>query len=88
MEVTKEKNEKNGDPPPRNNNTKPPNCSDYHLARKEFKWRVQPHYNFARDVVDRWAREAPNKVALISVNDEGTEAIRLTFADMMHRSNR
>jgi len=67
---------------------KAPNCSDYGKAKREFTWHVPTHYNFARDVVDRWGQEQPSKIALISVNDEGTEALRLTFADLALRSNR
>lgn len=72
----------------RGNRRKPPNCTDYHSAKESFRWEVPSHFNFARDVVDRRAREQPNKVALLSINDEGTEALHLTFSELSERSTR
>lgn len=48
---------------------------------------VPDHFNFAYDVVDEWAREQPDKAALLWTNDAGKE-IQFTFADMKEASDR
>ncbi|MDI6871095.1 MAG: AMP-binding protein [Bacillota bacterium] len=53
---------------------------------EEFSWNVPEHFNFATDVVDRWAADR-SKLALLIVDDAGHEQ-RLTFWDMQCRSNR
>lgn len=52
----------------------------------EFSWNVPEHFNFATDVVDRWAQDR-TKLALIIVDDSGHEE-RYTFWDMQTRSCR
>lgn len=37
-----------------------------------FEWQRPSHYNFVRDVIDRWAEDT-NKRALLWVDDHGTE---------------
>ena len=48
---------------------------------KNFKIKVPENFNFGYDVVDAWAAEQPNKLAMLWTNDKG-ECIRYTFADM------
>ncbi|MBI4552380.1 MAG: AMP-binding protein [Candidatus Latescibacteria bacterium] len=50
-----------------------------------FSLTVPPTFNFAVDVVDRWA-EDPGKLAMLWVNEQGEER-RLTFRDFQLRSN-
>ncbi|MBT7260723.1 MAG: AMP-binding protein [Desulfobacula sp.] len=57
-----------------------PNMTDYHKEYKEFKWAVPEYYNFAAEVIDRWARDK-EKLAMLWVDDMGTE-IRKTFNDI------
>jgi acetyl-CoA synthetase len=45
------------------------------------------HWNFATDVIDRWAREHPAKHALVWVSETGAER-RLTFAELREESLR
>ncbi|PYS44473.1 MAG: acyl-CoA synthetase, partial [Acidobacteria bacterium] len=45
---------------------------------------IPAHFNFARDVVDEWARDE-SKLALWSVNDSGVEQ-KFTFADLSKTS--
>ncbi|SHK71411.1 AMP-binding protein [Desulforamulus aeronauticus] len=62
------------------------NMLDYEKERKEFQWNVPEFFNFAGDVVDRWA-ENPDKLAMLWV-DEQDQEIRRTFKDFKERSNR
>ena len=46
---------------------------------KNLKFIIPDHFNFAYDVMDVWAEEKPDGVALLWTNDEGEEK-RTTFA--------
>lgn len=48
---------------------------------------VPQNFNFAYDVMDVWAEEKPDKLALLWTNDEG-ECIRFTFKDLKEQSDR
>ncbi len=48
---------------------------------------VPEHFNFSYDVVDVWANEEPEKLALLWTNDEG-ECRRFTFAQLKEISDR
>ena len=54
---------------------------------EHLEFIVPDHFNFAYDVMDRWAEEQPDKLALLWTNDEG-ECIRFSFADLREQSNR
>ncbi|WP_319405655.1 AMP-binding protein [uncultured Desulfosarcina sp.] len=60
--------------------TQLPNMTDYDIEYSRFTWQVPDFYNFAGDVIDRWA-ENPDKLAMLWVDDAGTE-IKKTFADV------
>ena len=47
---------------------------------------VPEQFNFAYDVMDRWAEEEPEKLALLWTNDKGEER-RYSFADMKRMSD-
>ena len=49
--------------------------------RENLEFIIPEHFNFAYDVMDAWAEEAPEKLALLWSNDEGAE-IRTTFAQL------
>ena len=53
---------------------------------KNLEFIIPKDFNFAYDVVDAWAEEAPDKIALIWTNDEGDER-KLSFADLKKMSN-
>ena len=53
---------------------------------KNLEFIIPDHFNFAYDVMDEWAKEAPKKLALLWTNDEGAE-IRTTFAQLKEQSD-
>jgi acyl-coenzyme A synthetase/AMP-(fatty) acid ligase len=61
---------------------------DYESARRSFRLEVPERFNFARDVVDRWAARRPDKVALVTVDREGGPSRTFTFLDLSRWSNR
>ena len=61
---------------------------DYEETWKDFRWDVPEEYNFVIDEVDRHARETPDKIALISIDDSGSKAEKHTFRDLMELSNK
>ncbi|MCQ2084019.1 MAG: AMP-binding protein [Bacteroidaceae bacterium] len=54
--------------------------------QKNFEIIVPDNFNFAYDVVDVWAEQQPDKLALLWTNDEGAEE-RYTFADIKRKSD-
>ena len=55
--------------------------------RAHLKIRVPDHFNFAYDVMDAWAEERPDKLAMLWTNDKGA-CIRFTFRDLKEQSDR
>ena len=53
---------------------------------EHLEFIIPEHFNFAYDVMDEWAKEAPEKLALLWTNDEGME-IRATFAQLKEQSD-
>lgn len=62
------------------------NMTDYDKTYAEFKWEVPEYFNFAGDVIDKWAKD-PNKLAMHWVNDDGLE-LKRTFLDFSKASKR
>src|SRR3954454_17832833 len=60
------------------------NMTDYEAERAGFVWPRPARFNFAKDVVDRWAAN-PEQVALWHVDPTGQER-RLTYQHMQRRS--
>lgn len=58
----------------------------YEELRATFDWKLPATFNFAADVVDRWATD-PAKLALVWCDAAGREA-RYTFAQVSERSRR
>ena len=54
---------------------------------KNLEFIIPEHFNFAYDVMDEWAKEKPEKLALLWTNDEG-ECIRFSFKDLKEQSDR
>ena len=54
--------------------------------KEHLHFNIKENFNFAYDVVDAWAEEQPNKLALLWTNDEGAE-VRLSFSDLKQRSD-
>ncbi|MEE2983660.1 MAG: AMP-binding protein [Pseudomonadota bacterium] len=61
------------------------NMSSYEEARAEFNWDPPKRFNFARDIIDKWAESTPSKPAIFWVDDDGNEK-ELTFAGLSARS--
>ncbi|UKK47978.1 AMP-binding protein [Prevotella sp. E9-3] len=53
---------------------------------KNLEFIIPEHFNFAYDVMDEWAKEAPEKLALLWTNDQGEE-IRATYAQLKDQSD-
>ena len=64
-----------------------PNMENYEETYQNFVLEVPEHFNFAFDVVDRWA-EDHTKLALISVDPTGEHAEKHTFWEMKVLSNK
>jgi acyl-coenzyme A synthetase/AMP-(fatty) acid ligase len=66
--------------------TRAHNLTDYEAAVRDFRLEVPERFNFARDVVGRWA-EDPDKLAMLWLGPTGEER-RVTFRDFAERSDR
>ncbi len=62
------------------------NMTDYEQTVREFKLEVPERFNFARDVIGKWAQD-PKKLAMHWLGAAGEER-RLTFAEFAERSDR
>jgi acetyl-CoA synthetase len=54
--------------------------------KKNLHIIVPENFNFAYDVMDVWAKEEPDKLALLWTNDKG-ECIRFTFKDLKEQTD-
>jgi acyl-coenzyme A synthetase/AMP-(fatty) acid ligase len=63
-----------------------PNMTDYEAERRSFQLEVPEYFNFATDVVEKWASD-PNKPAMLWVGQHGEER-GLTFAHFAEYSSR
>ena len=61
--------------------------SDYEELKSGFKIKIPGNFNFAYDVVDRYARDTPEKRALVWCNDHGDERT-FTFKEISEESQR
>ncbi|MBR1389286.1 MAG: AMP-binding protein [Prevotella sp.] len=53
---------------------------------KHLEFIIPENFNFAYDVMDAWAEEDPNRLALLWTNDQGEE-IKATFAQLKEQSD-
>ena len=63
--------------------TKFTSVEDYN---KNLEFIIPENFNFAYDVMDAWAEEAPEKLALLWTNDQGEE-IRATYGQLKEQSD-
>jgi len=61
--------------------------ASYDDLKENFKVTIPANFNFAYDIVDRYAREEPNKEALVWTND-ADETKKFSFADLKEASDR
>lgn len=54
---------------------------------RNLEFIIPENFNFAYDVMDEWAKEQPDKQALLWTNDQG-ECRRYSFGDMKEQSDR
>lgn len=54
---------------------------------RNLEFIIPENFNFAYDVMDEWAKEQPEKQALLWTNDQG-ECRRYSFGDMKEQSDR
>jgi acetyl-CoA synthetase len=62
------------------------NMSSYDETFRNFHIEVPEYFNFGFDVIDAWANQDRNKLAMIWVNQDGIEE-KFTFWDLMRLSN-
>jgi acetyl-CoA synthetase len=60
--------------------------TSYEDFKDNFKMNIPENFNFAYDVVDEWATQAPEKVAMVWCDEKGNEVI-LTFKQLKHYSD-
>ena len=53
---------------------------------KNLQFIIPENFNFAYDVMDAWAEEAPDKLALLWTNDQGVE-IKATFGQLKEQTD-
>src|SRR5215467_1695415 len=66
--------------------TRNPHMTDYEAERRNFHLNVPEYFNFATDVIGKWASD-PNKLAMLWIGQHGEEE-RITFAQFAERSSR
>ncbi len=59
----------------------------YEDFKNNYKVNVPENFNFGFDIVDAWAEQEPEKVALVWCNDNGEEK-KFTFSDIKSMSNK
>ena len=63
----------------------PRNMKDYPAEHARFRWERPERFNFAIDVVDRWARERPDAPALLHCDEQGNRRV-FTWAQLSRHS--
>ena len=63
--------------------TKFTSVEDYN---KNLEFIIPENFNFAYDVMDAWAEEAPEKLAILWTNDQGAE-IRTTYGELKEQTD-
>ncbi|MGL1930616.1 MAG: AMP-binding protein [Desulfotalea sp.] len=58
----------------------------YEDFKSNFEISIPDNFNFAYDVIDRWAKHAPNKIAM-SWLSEDKELLHFSFADLKNKSD-
>jgi len=66
--------------------SKTPHMTDYEAERRNFSLEVPDYFNFATDVVGKWAQD-PRKLAMLWVG-QNNEVEQVTFAQFAERSSR
>ena len=64
------------------------NMEDYEVTRRDFRLTVPERFNYTIDVVDRWARDEPDKLALVAIHPDGHTTTHHTFGEVSREANR
>ncbi|QTA79000.1 Putative acetyl-coenzyme A synthetase (acetate--CoA ligase) [Desulfonema limicola] len=62
------------------------NMIDYEKTYQEFKLQVPEYFNFAGDVIDKWAQDT-DKLAMLWIDDNGNQ-VQKTFAEISDSSRK
>jgi len=76
------------DTSPRPGRDAPPRMTDYQAERERFAISVPQRFNPVLDIVERWALDAPEDLALLSLDGSGEVVARQTVADVALESRR
>ncbi|MCP5073721.1 MAG: AMP-binding protein [Rhodobacteraceae bacterium] len=63
----------------------PNSATTYDQVYGAFQWERPSHCNFATDVIDAWANDDPEKLAMVWTDDSGT-VVNKTFAEISRTS--
>jgi acyl-coenzyme A synthetase/AMP-(fatty) acid ligase len=74
--------------PPLPNRTASPNLSSYEQERERFGLEVPSRFNPVIDIVDRWAAEAGDEIALVSLGPNGEPVAEHSAAQLAGESRR
>jgi acetyl-CoA synthetase len=66
----------------------PPRLEDYEAERAAYRVEVQDRFNPVLDIIERWAAEAPDDVALVTLDGQGGLVAEQTVADLARESRR
>jgi acetyl-CoA synthetase len=64
-----------------------PEADSYDALRAAFSWHVPDRYNIGHDICDKWAETDPERVAIVSISEDGSRE-EVTFAALRSLSNR
>src|SRR4051794_24293540 len=65
-----------------------PRMKDYDAEIASFRLEVPEVYNPVVDIVERWADEAPDDIALVSLDGQGGVVAEQSSADLARESRR
>ncbi len=66
---------------------KQPTFSSMEDYQEHLEYIIPEEFNFAYDVMDQWAEDDPNRLALLWTNDKGEEK-RFSFADLKRETDK
>jgi acyl-coenzyme A synthetase/AMP-(fatty) acid ligase len=66
----------------------PPNLTSYEEARAAYHVELGERFNPVIDIIDAWAAEAPDDLALVSLGPDGSTVAEHTVAEVARESRR
>jgi acetyl-CoA synthetase len=66
----------------------PPNLTDYEQARAGYRLALPERFNPVIDIVEAWAADAPDDLALVSLGPDGAVVAEHTVAEVARESRR